>query len=111
MQQYIVLFLAPIAAMEEWMKTPEADRKAQEEKMKTDWDAWMAAHAGMIKETKAAGKTMRVTSAGAVEAKNDLMLFSMVEGESQEAVAKMFENHPHFGIPGATIEVTAIRAL
>jgi hypothetical protein len=39
------------------------------------------------------------------------MIYAIVEGESQEAVAKLFETHPHFGIPNATIEVSAIRAI
>jgi hypothetical protein len=33
------------------------------------------------------------------------MLYSIVEAESHEAAAKIFENHPHLGIPQASIEV------
>ncbi len=103
--------MAPWQGMDEWMKKPEEERKGDEAKMKADWDAWMAAHAGMIKETNAAGKTKRVTSSGIEDSRNDLMMYCIVEAESHEAAAKAFEGHPHFGIPGATIEVMTTRSL
>ena len=105
------MFLAPWAGMDEWMKKPEEERKGDEAKMKAEWDAWMASHAGMIKETTAAGKTKKVTTDGTADSRNDLMMYCIVEAESHEAAAKAFEGHPHFGIPGATIEVMAIRAM
>ena len=97
--------------MAEWMKKPEEERKEEETKMKAEWDVWMTAHAGMIKETNAAGKTKKVTGAGVVDHRNDLMLYSIVEAESHEAAAKAYEGHPHFGIPEATIEVMTLRSM
>lgn len=105
MQKFIVLYKAPVAMLEEWMKKPEAERKAEEEKMKAEWDVWMRQHGSALKETAGAGKTKRVTKEGVIDTKNDIMLFSLVEGESHEAVADMFKDHPHFGIPEASIEV------
>src|SRR5947207_1684881 len=111
MSNFLVLFLAPSSMMEEWMKTPEAERAAAEKKMRAEWDVWMAAHAGMIKETNSGGKTKRVTSSGVVDAKNDIMLYSVIEAESHEVAAKAYEGHPHLGIPEASIEVMAIRSM
>ncbi len=111
MQRFLVHFLAPVATIDEWMKTPEDVRKVEEKKMKDEWDAWMTVHAGMVKETNAAGKTKRVTASSVEDTRNDLMLYSIVEAESHEAAAKAFEGHPHFGIPGATIEIMAIRSM
>lgn len=111
MNTFLVLFLAPASVIAEWMKTPQAERDAAEKKMRAEWNAWMDAHAGMIKETKAAGKTKRVTTAGVVDSRNDIMLYSVVEAESHEVAAKAFEGHPHLGIPQASIEVMAIRSL
>ena len=107
----MVLYLAPAAGMDEWMKKPEAERKSEEQKMQGEWQAWTAAHGEMIKETNATGKTTRVTAESVAPARNDLMLYSIVEGESPEAVAEAFKGHPHFGIPGATIEVMPIRPM
>ncbi len=111
MNKFLVQFLAPVATIDEWMKVSPEVREVEEKKMKEEWDAWMKAHEGIIKETNAAGKTKRVTSAGVVDARNDLMLYSIVEAESHEAAAKAFEGHPHFGIPQASIEVMAIRGM
>jgi hypothetical protein len=111
MNRFLVMFLAPTSVMEEWMKTSPEVKEVEEKKMKDAWNAWTETHAGMIKETTAAGKTKRVTAEGVVDARNDLMLYSIVEAESHEAAAKAFEGHPHFGIPGASIEVMAIRSM
>ncbi len=111
MNRFIVLFLAPTATLDAWMKTPEAEREAGEKKMREEWNTWMAAHSSMVKETSAAGKTKRVSEKGVEDARNEIMLYSIVEAESHEAAAKAYEGHPHFGIPGATIEVMAIRAM
>ena len=103
--------MAPAAVMQEWMQKPEAERKEAEGKMKADWDAWMAAHPDVVLKTIALGKTKRVSTSGVEDVKNDMMLSSYVEGESAEAVAGFFTDHPHLGIPGATIEVMETRSM
>jgi len=111
MQKFMVMYLAPAEMMQEWMKKPEAERKAEEMKMQTEWKVWMEAHGAMIHETNATGKTTRITKDSVAPARNDLMLYSVVEGESAEAVAEIFKGHPHFGIPDATIEIMPIRPM
>lgn len=105
MKKFLVLYLAPVAVLEEWMKKDEATRKREEETMKAQWDAWTEAHQSAIKETAGAGKTTRVTSTGTTDVRNDIMLFSLIEAESSEAAAKLFEGHPHLEIPEASIEI------
>lgn len=111
MSKFLVMFMAPADMMDEWMKKPEAERADTEKKMMDEWHIWMTAHASIIKETNAAGKTKRVTASGVADARNDLMLYSIVEAESHEAAAQAFEGHPHFGIPTASVEVIAIRPM
>lgn len=103
--------MAPASAIEAWMKKPEVERKEEEANMKADWDAWMASHKDTVLNTIALGKTKRVSAAGIEDVKNDMMLSSYVQGESAEAVAEVFKNHPHFGIPGATIEIMEARQM
>lgn len=105
MQKFLVLYCMPNDGMREWMKKPEAERKAEEDAMKAEWDSWMKAHAGAVTETAGAGKTKRVTSAGSMDSANDVMLFSLVEAASQDEATKLFENHPHLKIPGSWIDV------
>ena len=86
-------------------------QKAEEAKMKADWDMWMAANKDSVLNSIALGKTKRVSASGVEDTKNDMMLSSYVQGESLEAVAELFKNHPHFGIPGATIEIMETRSM
>jgi len=112
MSRYIVLFRAPAAVLDEWQKKPEAERKPAEEKMMRDWREWMSSHAKVFADKgNGVGKTKRVTAEGITDARNDLMLYQIVEAESHDAAAKIFAGHPHFGIPQASIEVCPINPL
>ena len=111
MKKFLVLYKAPVAVIEEWMKKPPEERKVEEDKMKSEWDTWMKEHGAALKETAGAGKTKRVTKEGVKDTKNDIMLYSIVEAESPEAVAELFESHPHFEIPEASIEIMPINSL
>ena len=103
--------MAPATAIEEWMKKPEEERKEAETKMKSEWNVWTAAHSDTVLNTIALGKTKRVSESGVEDVKNDMMLSSYAQGESAEAVAEIFKDHPHFGIPGATIEIMEARQM
>lgn len=95
----------PHTGLDAWMQLPEATRKEQEKQMQEEWNAWMGAHANVLSDTTGVGKPKRVTSNGVEDSRNDIMMFSFVEAESLEAAADLFKGHPHFGIPGAWIEV------
>ncbi|MEK7602366.1 MAG: hypothetical protein AAB472_02680 [Patescibacteria group bacterium] len=112
MKKFIVMYLAPSSVLKEWMQTPEAERKAQEEKMQSEWKTWMREHADMFDGmTAGVGATKLVTADAVTDSHNDIMLYSIVKGESQDEVAQAFVGHPHFGIPKATIQVCAINPL
>ncbi len=52
------------------------------------------------------GKTKQTSKAGIEDISNNIAGFVKVQAESQEAAAKLFENHPHFSIfPGDGVEV------
>ena len=57
------------------------------------------------------GKTKRVTAQGVADARNDIMLYAIVEAESHDAAARAFEGHPHFGIPQASIDLMPLSSL
>jgi hypothetical protein len=105
MNEFLVLYRVPVSVIEEWMKRDPEERKEAEEKMEGEWDEWMRRHGKTIKKTAGAGKTKRVTREGTEDTKNDIMLFSIVEAESHEAAAALFEDHPHLDIPQASIEI------
>ncbi len=98
----------PHQGLDAWMQLPEETRKAQELEMQTAWNEWMQAHANVITETAGVGKPKRIISTGVEDARNDIMMYSFIEAESHEAAAELFVGHPHFGIPGAWIEVMSV---
>ncbi len=110
-RKFLAFYMAPIAVLEAWAKTDPEVRKPAEQKMQAEWGQWMAAHGTMLSLTAAAGKTKRVTAGGVADAKNEIMLYSLVEADSHEAAAKLFENHPHLQIPQSSIEVMEVRAM
>jgi len=106
--RFFVTYQMPHTGLDEWMKMPEAERKAGEVEMQSQWNAWMASHKDAITETAGVGKPKRVTKGGIEDSRNDIMMYSFVEAENLEAAAKLFEDHPHFGIPGGWIEVMPV---
>lgn len=97
--------MAPVSALEQWMKKPEAERKPTEDSLKAEWGAWLKANSGAVKNTISLGNAKRVSSNGVADVQNGFMLASYVEAESADAAANLFKNHPHLKIPGATIEI------
>ena len=111
LKKFLVLYLVPPHVLESWAKTDPATRNAAEQKMQADWQRWMSDHVKMIVLTEAAGKTKAVTSEGIRDIKNHIMLYSIVEAQSQDIAAKAFADHPHLTIPESSIEVTEVRAI
>lgn len=111
MKKFLVLYLTPVSVLDDWAKADPAKRREAEGKMRGEWQRWMEEHAKMVKETTAGGKTKRVSSNGTSDTKNEIMLYSIVEAETHEAAAKVFEGHPHLQIPQSSIEVMEIRPM
>ncbi len=106
MKDFLVLYMAPAAVIDEWKKTPAEKRKAEEEKMMAEWKAWMAKNAKRFSNRGAgAGKTKRVTAQGVADVRNDVMLYAVVQAESHDEAAQLFVGHPHLQIPQASIEI------
>ncbi len=108
---FLVLYLVPASVMESWSKSDQSERKAAEEKMRGEWGKWMGAHSKMIIRTDAWGKTKRVTPSGVSDTRNDIILVSIIEADSHETAARLFEGHPHLQIPQSSIEIMEIRPL
>lgn len=105
MTTFIALYLAPTSVLDDWMKIPEEERKGEETKMQTEWNAWMEENKGLLKETRSVGTVKRITQNGIEDTRNDVMMYSIVEAETQDAAAEIFKGHPHLQIPQSSIEV------
>jgi hypothetical protein len=71
------------------------------------WGEWMERHAADIVEAGGPlGKTKKVSAGGVSDIRNNLTGYVIVQAESHEAAARMFEGHPHFTIfPGDGVEI------
>jgi hypothetical protein len=112
MKKFLVTYVAPASVIDDWKKTEPEKRKEAEEKMQGEWRKWISDHMTMFVDKGAGvGKTKRVTAQGMSDTKNDIMLYAIVEAESHEGAAKIFEGHPHLQIPQSSIEVMEIHPL
>jgi hypothetical protein len=71
------------------------------------WGNWMAQHAAVILDSGGPlGKTKKTSKAGVSDTRNNVAGYIVVEAESHDTAAKLFENHPHFTIfPGDSVEI------
>ncbi len=106
MKKFLVLYMAPVASFDQIMKntTPEQQKAGMEA-----WMVWGKKAAGSIVDMGAPlGKSLKVTPAGATPTTNDLGGYSILQGESKEAVATTLTGHPHFMMPGGFIEIVEL---
>lgn len=96
----------PLAGLDAWSAKPKEETKPVEEALMKKWQDWSMQNASSILETYGAGKTKKVDQNGVSDFRNEIMLISIVQGESKEAVAELFVNHPHLEIPESWIEIT-----
>jgi hypothetical protein len=93
-----------------WEALGEVERRTKEQQGIAAWKAWADKYQGAIVYMGGPlGKTKKVSSAGTADVSNALGAFTVVRADSQEAAARMFENHPHYAIfPGDAIEVMPV---
>jgi hypothetical protein len=71
------------------------------------WSEWgLANEAAIVDSGSPLGKTKRAAAHGIADIKNSMVGYVIVQAESHEVAARMFENHPHFAIfPGESVEI------
>jgi hypothetical protein len=109
MKRFLATYLgsASATAKAAWgQKDPEEVRRIQARGMAA-WGEWMAKHADRIVDVGAPlGRTKRASTDGISDTTNRLTAYVIVEAESHEAAAQMFDRHPHFTIfPGDSVEI------
>jgi hypothetical protein len=93
-----------------WDALPEAERRAKEREGMMAWKAWVEKHqSAIVTMGGPLGKTKKISLHGIADASNEMGAFTVVRAESQEAAAKLFEQHPHFAIfPGDSVEIMPV---
>jgi hypothetical protein len=109
MKRFLAIYIGTDAALERagWNKLDEQKRKARDASGVEAWMKWGTIHsAAIVDQGTPLGKTKRASRDGVSDIKNSLTGYVIVQAESHEAAAKMFENHPHFTIfPGDSVEI------
>lgn len=109
MKKYLAVFTGSTAAHERsgWDSLSDAGRQKRQREGVAAWGAWVEKHQAAIVENGAPlGKTKRTGPNGVTDIKNNLVAYVVVEADSHEAAAELFEGHPHFTIfPGEAVEI------
>lgn len=102
MKKYLAVYLGTPEKMMNWKPDEATMHKGMME-----WGKWVTDHASaIVDQGSPLGKTKRIDANGISDSKNDMGAWVIVQAESYEEAAKMFENHPHFTIfPGDRIEI------
>lgn len=102
MKNYLAVFLGSAEKMQGW-KPDEAEMKRGMEA----WSKWATDNASkIVNQGSPLGKTKKISKNGIEDIHNDMGAWVVVQAESYDEAAKLFENHPHFTIfPGDRVEV------
>jgi len=101
MKRFLAIYLGSEESPEKsgWKRMDVAARKERQRSGVTAWEKWAAEHANaIVDQGTPIGKTKRVDRKGVSTIKNAISGYVIVEAESHEAAAKVFQNHPHFTI-------------
>ena len=107
MKKFVAIYIGTASAIEKWKAMDEAQRKEREQSGMKAWGDWMTANkAAVVDQGGPLGKTKRTSAQGVSDIKNSMTGYVIVQAESHEAAARMFEKHPHFTIfPGDSVEI------
>lgn len=109
MKKFLAIYIGSEAAFErsQWNALDEKQRQAREASGIKAWMDWGADHcAAILDQGSPLGKTKRAAPEGITDIKNVMTGYVVIQAESHDAAAKLFENHPHFTVfPGDSVEI------
>jgi len=107
MKTFLAIYTGTPAAMSQWDTLSEEQRQARMREGIAAWHAWAETYKVQIVNIGGPlGKTKKVGPAGIEDIRNAMSGYTLVQAETHEAAAKLFENHPHFTIfPGEGVEI------
>jgi hypothetical protein len=107
MKRFLAIYTGSATAMATWNASPEHELRQRQATGIKAWHDWLETNKASIIETGAPlGRTKRVSPTGVADIRNNMTAFTVVQAETHDAAARLFENHPHFMVfPGDAIEV------
>jgi hypothetical protein len=112
LKRFMATYIGSATAAETtaWSKLDPKERAKLEAEGMAAWGEWMTRNADRIIDAGAPlGRTKRASANGISDVTNNLTAYVIVQAESHEAAAQMFDRHPHFAIfPGDSVEIMEI---
>ena len=109
MKTFLAVYTGNAASMEKsgWSALSEQQRQERQSAGREAWGRWVEANkSAIVAIGSPLGKTKRAAKDGISDTSNNLAAYTIVQAESHQAAAKLFENHPHFAIfPGDSVEI------
>jgi hypothetical protein len=107
MPRFLAVYTMQSEDLARFRRLPKAEQDAIDAAGLKRWAEWEEEHAVSITDRGGmVGKTLRVSRDGIAGAVNPFCGYIVVEAESIEAAARLFEDHPHFSVfPGDGVDV------
>ena len=105
MKRFLVLYRSPMSNMEQMKSTTPEQRKA----VMDAWASWAKKQGPALVDMGApVGESALLKGTPGHE---HIGGYSFVQSESLDAAKRMFDGHPHFGSPGAAIELLELLSM
>lgn len=100
----MLLYLAPVSAESQMNVSPEEMKKGME-----PWMQWYGkVGAAIVDGGSPLGNGMHFSGQESSKPKTTVAGYTVVQAENMDTVKKMIENHPHYMLKGASIEVLEV---
>jgi len=107
MPRFLAVYTMQPEDLAAFRRLPKAEQDAIDARGLKQWAAWEQKNAASIVDRGGmVGRTTRVTRNGVASAVNPFCGYLVVEADSVEAAASLFEDHPHFAVfPGDAVDL------
>jgi hypothetical protein len=106
-KQFLAIYTGTPASIAKWNTMPEHELKQRQAEGVKAWYAWVEKYkASIVAMGGPLGRTKSISPKGVTDIRNNMTAYTVVQADTHEAAAKLFENHPHFTIfPGDAVEL------
>jgi hypothetical protein len=107
MPRFLAVYTIQPEDVAQFRSLPKPEQDAIDASGLKQWAAWKERNAASILDQGGmVGKTLRVTRDGFAGAVNQFCGYLVVEAETIEAAARLFEDHPHITVfPGDGVDI------
>lgn len=107
MPRFLAVYTIKPDAVARFRALPKSEQDAIDAVGLKQWTEWQDRNAASFPDRGGmVGKTIRVTEDGIAPAVNQFCGYIVVEAETIEAAARLFEKHPHFSVfPGDGVDI------